>query len=265
MDDNNVIDNGLVDVFHAEDTIFNNCMNDFNDFPKYITHYDDIKGRFSNKFMSKAFKNLNLDAVFERRNGKLVNLEHHSGPVPMRRNYSFVVTVFEASGLSIESFIFNTGKIPKKQVEYLNDTMFYNPKFFNTFEIRGIVNLNNFRYKVTDKEELNQFDALDLIWLVKTNIDIDLESLLMELTDIWANAVAPKWILSSIRKNMIIWAKKFIVDEENIKKFKKVIRMSRTEVISFDEAMKGAAISGELYRAEKKGMMKVRGVLFLFC
>ena len=136
---------------------------------------------------------------------------------------------------------------------------------FNTFEIRGIVNLNNFRYKVTDKEELNQFDALDLIWLVKTNIDIDLESLLMELTDIWANAVAPKWILSSIRKNMIIWAKKFIVDEENIKKFKKVIRMSRTEVISFDEAMKGAAISGELYRAEKKGMMKVRGVLFLFC
>ena len=112
---------------------------------------------------------------------------------------------------------------------------------------------------------MNQFDALDLIWLVKTNIDIDLESLLMELTDIWANAVAPKWILSSIRKNMIIWAKKFIVDEENIKKFKKVIRMSRTEVISFDEAMKGAAISGELYRAEKKGMMKVRGVLFLFC
>lgn len=33
MDDNEVIDNELVDKFDAEDTIFNNCINDFSEFP----------------------------------------------------------------------------------------------------------------------------------------------------------------------------------------------------------------------------------------
>lgn len=32
MSDNEVIDNELVDKFDAEDTIFNNCMNDFEEF-----------------------------------------------------------------------------------------------------------------------------------------------------------------------------------------------------------------------------------------
>lgn len=38
-----VFDNELVDKFDAEDTIFNNCMTNFREFPEYITHYDDIK------------------------------------------------------------------------------------------------------------------------------------------------------------------------------------------------------------------------------
>ena len=46
MEDFEVIDNELVDKYDAEDTIFNNCMNDFNEFPKFITGYDDIDGRY---------------------------------------------------------------------------------------------------------------------------------------------------------------------------------------------------------------------------
>ena len=260
MEDNQIIDNKLVDVFHAEDTIFNNCLNDFDAFPSYITHYDDIKGRFPTKYMSPAFKNLNLDSVFVRKDGSLSNIEHHSllNFDLMRRDFSFNATLFEATNSFVESFIFNTGKIPSQKVLYINDLMFFNPKFFNTLEIRGIVNLNNLRYKINNKEELNQFDALDLIWLLKTDIDIGSEDLLMELTvDIWDKAIAQKWILDSIRLNLMIWGKKFLVDEEKIKKFKKVIRMSKIEVRSFDEAMRGAAISGELYRVLIKVLIKV--------
>ena len=256
MSDNEVIDNELVDKFDAEDTIFNNCMNDFSEFPAYITGYDDIVGHYPTKHMDPAFKNLNMDSVFLRENGNAVNLEHHSilNSSLMGRDNNYIATLFEALGQFIEPFIFNTGSIPLNKVEYINDTMFYNPTIVNTCQIRGIVRLNNLRYKVNHKEELDQADALDLIWLVKTGIDIDGEDLLYELTvDIWAKAVAPRWMLEAIRKNLILWAKKYMKDKEKIKKFKEVVKMSKIEIKPFEEQIRIAGIAGELERAEERG------------
>lgn len=137
MKEDDVIDNEPVDKFDAEDTIFNNCMNDFSEFPSYITGYDDIKGHFSKKHMSPAYKNLNVDSVFQRENNSLLNIEHHSilNPDLMKRDYNYMVTLFEASKQNVEPFIFNTGDIPLSTVEYANETMFFNPKFFNTREL----------------------------------------------------------------------------------------------------------------------------------
>ena len=259
MDDREVIDNGLVDKFDAEDTIFNNCMNDFDEFPAYITGYDDIVGHFPVKHMNPAFRNLNMDSVRQRKNGNLVNIEHHSvlNSDLMRRDYNYITTIFEASKQIVEPFIFNTGLIPLKKVEHVNDTMFYNPAFVNTCEMRGIVMLNNLRYKVKHKEELTQSDGLDLIWLVKTNIDIGREELLRELTvDIWAKAVAPRWMLDAIRKNLILWAKKYLKSKDIIEEFKRVIKMSKIEIKPFEEQIRIAGIAGELERAEETGLEK---------
>ena len=257
MDDNEVIDNELVDKFDAEDTIFNNCINDFSEFPLYITGYDDITGPYLTKFMSPAFRNLNLDTAFQRKNGSLVNIEHHSSLNSdlRRRDYNYVVSLVEGSKNFVEPFIFNTGPIPTKKVEYANDTMFYNPVFFNTREKLTTVNLNNLRYKIINKEELTQSDALDLIWLIKSNINIDSEDLLIELTEnIWAKAVAPRWMLLAIRKNLIIWAKKYLVKKDKIKKFIEVVEMSKIEIKPFEEQIRIAGIAGELERAEEKGI-----------
>ena len=65
MNDEDIIDNELVSKFDAEDTIFNNCMNGFSEFPAYITGYNDIVGPYSTKFMSPAYKNLNMGSVLE--------------------------------------------------------------------------------------------------------------------------------------------------------------------------------------------------------
>ena len=257
MDDKEVINNGLVDKFDAEDTIFNNCMNDFDEFPAYITGYGDIEGHFPVKHMDPAFRNLNMDSIRQRKNKSLVNIEHHSilNSDLMRRDFNYITTIFEASKQIVEPFIFNTGPVPLKKVEHVNDTMFYNPTFLNTCEMRGIVMLNNLRYKIKYKEELSQSDSLDLIWLVKTNIDIDREELLCELTvDIWANAVAPRWMLAAIRKNLILWAKKYLKNKDIIEEFKRVIKMSKIEIKPFEEQIRIAGIAGELERAEEAAL-----------
>lgn len=96
---------------------------------------------------------------------------------------------------------------------------------------------------------------MDLIWLIKTDIDIDGEDLIHELTvDIWAKAVAPRWMLDAIRKNLILWAKKYLVDEDKIREFKRVIGMSKIEVKPFEEQIRIAGIAGELERAENRGL-----------
>ena len=256
MLDKDIVDNELAHKFDAEDTIFNNCMNDFSKFPSYITGYDDIIGPFPTKHMNPAFKNLNVDSVRLRKDNTLVNIEHHSSLNSdlMRRDYNYITTLVEASKSHVEAFIFNTGPIPSKNVEYANDTMFYNPRFYNTQEVRGTVILNNLRYKIMNKDELTQQDALDLIWLVKTNIDINREDLLKELSvDIWAKAVAPRWMLQAIRKNLILWAKKYLRDKTIIKEFKEALKMSKIEIKPFEEQIRIAAISGELERAEERG------------
>lgn len=257
MDESDIIDNELVDKFDAEDTIFNNCMNDFDKFPSCITGHDDIIGHYSQRFMSPDFKNLNMDSVWQRKNKSLDNIEHHSEITSYtnRRDYNYITTIHNATNQIVNPFIFNTGRIPLKTVEYANSTMFYNPTIFHTRERLGIANLNNLRYKVLTKSELTQEDALDLIWLMTSDIDMDSEDLLMELTtEIWAKAVAEKWLLDAVRKNLIIWAGKYLISEEKIQIFKEAVKMSKLEVRSLDRALRGAVIAGRLERAEEKGL-----------
>ena len=84
---------------------------------------------------------------------------------------------------------------------------------------------------------------------------MDKENLFHELTsEIWSKAVAPKWMLDAVRKNLIIWAKKYLVDKEKIEEFKGVVKMSKLEVLPFEEQIRGAGIAGQLERAEKNGL-----------
>ena len=208
------------------------------------------------KFMSEDFRNLNLDSVWEKKPNCLINIEHHSSLTPdlMRRNYNYAITLFNASKKHVESIIFNTGDIPKNTVIFANELMFYNPRFFNTREKLGIVNLNNLRYKIHNNEELTQNDALDLIWLIKSDIDMPKEDLFYKLAvEIWAKAVAKKWMLDAIRKNLLLWVGKYLKDKSKIRKFKEVMKMNDAEMTVFEKQIIGARISGELERAHESG------------
>ena len=62
-----ITDTSLPDVWACEDTIFNICMDEINEFPQYLTNIDDIQGRFPKKHLSEAYNNLEVDFVRKRK------------------------------------------------------------------------------------------------------------------------------------------------------------------------------------------------------
>ena len=62
----------------TQDEIFIICNSNIDEFGQYITKMDDIIGKYESRFISPAYRNLNLDAVRERSNGDLVHFEHFS-------------------------------------------------------------------------------------------------------------------------------------------------------------------------------------------
>ena len=134
--------------FDVEDEIFIICMSETEEFPKYITNFNDIVGRYDNRLISLDYKNLSLDSVRQRLNGDLINIEHHSfiNSRLMRRDYQYSVILHSNSGKYVHPFIFYTGALPIKKVDYLNDLMFFNPNWFITKEVEGNIRLNNILY-----------------------------------------------------------------------------------------------------------------------
>ena len=103
----------------AEDEIFIICMSELKEFPEHITKLDDIIGKYDSRYISKSYKNLNLDSIMERKNKNLINIEHHSNINSdlMRRDYEYCITVHAASKRYVKPFIFYW-ELPIKEVEY---------------------------------------------------------------------------------------------------------------------------------------------------
>ena len=151
----------------AEDEIFIICMSEFKEFPEYITRLDDIVGKYNSRYVSASYKNLNLDSVLERKDKSLINVEHHTNITPdlMRMDCEYCISVHAASKRYVKPFIFYTGKLPIEEVEYVNDTIFYNPIWIMPQKIDGNIRLNNLKYKIEKQEPSTVYDILDLIWL----------------------------------------------------------------------------------------------------
>ena len=71
-------------------------------------------------------------------------------------------------------------------------------------------------YKIDNNQQINAFDVLDLIWMPKYMWDRDIESVVVELVDIYNNIIVDKGLLQSLRKSLVLWAGKYVLDENNI-------------------------------------------------
>lgn len=173
--------------YDAEDKIFNLCNVQSLKFTQFITNFDDIEERYSERYLSDDFRDLMLDHVSLRKNGNLVHMEHHTvmSSSIMRRNFQFLTTLHNASKRLVHPFIFNTGDIPKNTIEFAAPTSFYNPIIVNIQEIEESVRLNNIKYKIDHNEKINIFDIYDLVWMPKYRSDRKSDDIVVELSEIY--------------------------------------------------------------------------------
>lgn len=90
-----------------------------------------------------------MDSVYERKDGSLVNIEHHStlNEEKLARDLDYITTLHRATLKDVEPFIMYTGKLPVKKTVYLNYKDAFTPNFFITKFQNGETNLNNLKYK----------------------------------------------------------------------------------------------------------------------
>ena len=212
----------LPNKHNTEDSIFNQCVRGIPEFPQYITSYEDIKNKAHTKILSEAYKNLNMDLVFERKNGALINIEHHSSLTKekLARDQEYITTLYSATLKYVEQFIMYTGNLPVNKALYLNYKDTYSPNFFITKHIDGKIRLNNLKYKIENNEEITSYDVIDLIWIPTFRIDINKEDLIV------------------------------------VKKVAEKLKMSITDMKPFEEQIRDAIIDGEITRAEEIGIEK---------
>ena len=230
------------------------------EFPQYLTKFDDIARVYPDKFVSSTSRTLNLDSVRQRKNGDLVNIEHHSSISPdlLRRDFEYVAALHFESKEYVLPYIFNTGKIPNIKIDYLNSTMFYNPCWINTVEIEASQKLNNIKYKLSNGEVISAFEILDLIWMPKFKNDAPVDEIILELVEIYKKLIVDGELLDVLRRCILLWIGKYITDENQLKKVKEGLNMSAMEIKSIYEDIRAARISGMLMREHEEG--RVEGI-----
>ncbi len=236
--------------FDVEDEIFIICMSETEEFPKYITNFNDIVGRYDNRLISLDYKNLSLDSVRQRLNGDLINIEHHSfiNSRLMRRDYQYSVILHSNSGKYVHPFIFYTGALPIKKVDYLNDLMFFNPNWFITKEVEGNIRLNNILYKINENIKLNIFDCFDLIWLPKFNTNMEFEECILKCISLLKDIPMDNKLRYIVEKSYLLWMGKYVKDENKLEKARKCFTMSELKLRPFEEQFRDALMVNRFER-----------------
>ena len=223
-------------------------MSEIEEFTAYITQLDDIVGKYDSRYISKSYKNLNLDSVRQRKNENLINIEHHSSISPdlMRRDYEYYITVHAASKKYVESFILYTGELPIKEIEYANDLMFFNPTWIKTRKIDGQKTLNNLKYKIEKQEKFNVYDIIDLIWLPRYRLNLTINETILTCVKLFNEMITDEWLEYIAKKCLKLWVGRYIEDEKQIKKDMKGLKMSALELRPFEEQLANVIYANRL-------------------
>ena len=236
--------------FDTEDEIFIICMSETEEFPQYITNFNDIVGRYDNRLISLDYKNLSLDSVRQRLNGDLINIEHHSfiNSRLMRRNYQYSVILHSNSGKYVHPFIFYTGALPVEKIDYLNDVMFFNPNWFITREVDGNIRLNNILYKINENIKLNVYDCFDLIWLPKFNINMEFDECVIKCINLLKDIPMDYKLRLIVEKSYSLWLGKSVLDENELEKARECFTMSEIKLRPFKEQFRDAMMDNRFRR-----------------
>ena len=240
---------------NTEDSIYNECIMGIEEFPQYITHYNDIMHREHTRVSSEALKNLQMDSLFMRRDGSYVNIEHHStlDEEKLARDLEYITTIHHATLKKVEQFIMYTGRLPVKTTVNLNYKDTYSPNFFISKFQNGESSLNNLKYKLEHDNKITPFDVIDLIWLPSFDINTNKDYLVVELSKIYDQIDISNSLSRVVRRCLIMWAGKHVKKQEKRKIVEEKLKMSAVHIRALEEEIRNAKIDGMLTRAEERG------------
>ena len=165
MKNNNTNSDEAINVYdrrNTQDWVFHFLSNNVEEFPRYITGYDDIGKREPNDLIDDLLKRSELDSLYSRKNGIMINLEHQSqyNNFKILRNTRYILELIE-KGFTIEQWVVYTGK---KDITgyYSNQDIFVKTHIIQSRRIESTKILNNIYFKIGNNTPLNAYDVLDV-------------------------------------------------------------------------------------------------------
>ena len=87
----------------------------------------------------------------------------------------------------------------------------------------------------------------------KFRSDDAIDDIIMELIELYNNLIIEERYLPIIRKCLIMWAGKYVSDDEKVKKVIGGLKLSAMETDDMCALIRSARIEGELLRSQQKG------------
>ena len=210
-----------------KNNIFQFLITVVKEFPTLITGYDDFVSNLNTTQMNPDSEDKKLDGLFERRNGKCVNIEHES-EIRQRtliKDGSYVLNNL-ASADDLEQFVVYTGD-DEFPLYLSSPNLYYHMNVIRTRDIWGPTHLNAIKYKVSHNEELNGFDILDLCLMpFYGNVQSETE-VVEEVVSIAPEIKANDFLLKVFARVMVTWICNIFKDYDTIGELIGVIEMNK--------------------------------------
>ncbi|SDA42875.1 hypothetical protein [Methanobrevibacter millerae] len=228
MKNNNTNSDEAINVYdrrNTQDWVFHFLSNNVEEFPRYITGYDDIGKREPNDLIDDLLKRSELDSLYSRENGIMINLEHQSqyNNFKILRNTRYLLELIE-KGYNVEQWVVYTGKNDITGY-YSNQDIFVKTHIIQSRRIESTKILNNIYFKIGNNTHLNAYDVLDVCSFPVINHGKSNEEVVDIILDITRKCKTKPSLLNILTTCVAVWTTYLLDDGEKINEIVRELKM----------------------------------------
>ena len=210
---------------NTQDLLFHFLSNNVEEFPRYITGYDDIGKREPNELIDDLLKKSELDSLYSRKNGIMINIEHQLqyNNFKILKNTRYILELIE-KGFTVEQWVVYTGKEDISGY-YSNQDIFVKTHILQSRRIDSTKILNNIYFKISNNTPLNVYDVLDVCSFPTINHGKSDDEAVDIILDITRECKTKPSLLNILTTCVAAWATYLLIDGKKINKILGEIKM----------------------------------------